>query len=445
MCCKGKKNTRHGMNTNYVPGQTFEKAMGNPPQPTQVIAMQPTQAVHMPGALKRVYLGLGWENSRNQEQVDVDASVIAFGGGSVKDAVSFSKLQNASHTLAHTGDVLIGAEDAKLGDMERVYLWLEKMAPDVDMLLLVANIYTDGVDWGSLNSAYVRVTNADTEQELGRMWLGGGGWSNLAAGSNAVVFAKVFRYGGEWMTMALGQPMVVQGASSYEAMLPKIYELGLQYPPPPLGAPVQQPIMVAPGQQQTLSGQQPQKPSKSWICPALAIGTAGGVAAAIAIFYASDSDMSLDMFDPGLFSNGVDFGSLQDQAGAFTGGLSELADGVDPNALGPWAQDAGAAAMDGASGASEWAEGAATGAWDAAGGAIGSGGFLDSITGAFSSVGDFIGDASGGFMDSITGAFSSVGHFIGDALGDGGDGGGGGDGGDGGDGGGCGGCGGCGG
>jgi stress response protein SCP2 len=49
--------------------------------------------------------------------------------------------------------------------MERIYMWLSKMDSSVDMLVMVANVYTQGCDFSALSSAYVRVANADTNQE----------------------------------------------------------------------------------------------------------------------------------------------------------------------------------------------------------------------------------------------------------------------------------------
>ena len=51
------------------------------------------------------------------------------------------------------------------------------------------------------------------------------------------------------------------------------------------------------------------KSSKAWVCPALAVGTAAGVAAATAIFMTPS--LSLDMLGAELFSSGVDFSILE--------------------------------------------------------------------------------------------------------------------------------------
>lgn len=50
-------------------------------------------------------------------------------------------------------------------DMERIYMWLANMDASIDSLVMTANVYTEGLDFSALSSAYVRVANADTNQE----------------------------------------------------------------------------------------------------------------------------------------------------------------------------------------------------------------------------------------------------------------------------------------
>jgi len=397
-------------NTKFQPGKPFTMPQGKPPMPTGVVALEPGQAMQMSSKLARIFLGLGWKNAG--KEVDVDASVIAFKQGEVQGAVWYKELKNKEQTLAHTGDVLTGGGGNKeLQDLERIYMYLEKIDPAVDMLVMVANIYTPGVDFSSLSEAYVRVANADTNQELGRMWLGGAGWTKMAAGKNAVVFAKAYRYGKHWQVMTLGQPLVVPGASDWRAMVPAIQKAGCVSPPPQQTYPGQlgqlasgvqmasggqppaiggqppatggqatsgqpsqpatggQPPAPATGGQPPAAGGQPtsgqpsqsagpakaQKPSKVWPCVAVAAGGAVGVGAAIAIF--SSSEMNPGMLDPGQFTEGVDFGSLE---------VTSIVDGIDlapPEELGDFVGDAMQAVTDGAASAAEWGGELAAGAW----------------------------------------------------------------------------------
>ena len=99
----------------------------------------------------------------------------------------------------------------------------------VRYLVFTVNVFTEGVDFADLTEAYVRIVNADTEQEFGRLRLAGGGLKG-----NAVIFAKLYRGkpNEPWQLLAIGKPETLPGMSSAQEMVPHIM------PPPPSGRPV---------------------------------------------------------------------------------------------------------------------------------------------------------------------------------------------------------------
>merc|ERR550514_175303 len=205
---------------NIPPGQQVTVVQGG--ANVTVIMLQPTQAIQVASKLERVFLGIGWrgktDGSGGSKMVDVDASVVALSHGSPVDTISFKKLKNAGKSICHTGDVLVGAgkESAELLDMERIYVWLSKVDATTDCLVFVANIYTAGIDFSQLNEAYVRMVNADTNQELGRMAL-----SDKSLSGNALAFCKLYRHQqGTWQLMGLGLPQSLSGTSKVEDMIP---------------------------------------------------------------------------------------------------------------------------------------------------------------------------------------------------------------------------------
>lgn len=138
------------------------------------------QALAMPKQVQRSYVGLGWRGNGGQV-IDLDASCIAYSRGQVRGAVSFQGLQYGGNaatkkpsTMVHSGDVLVGQNDAKLQDAERIYLQLDKFAADVDCVVIVMNCYTQGATFANVPEAYIRVCNADTDQELSRAKFGQG-------------------------------------------------------------------------------------------------------------------------------------------------------------------------------------------------------------------------------------------------------------------------------
>jgi len=53
-----------------------------------------------------------------------------------------------------------------LEDLERIYVDLENLEDAVDALAFEANVYTAGLTFASLEHAYIRLVNADTNQEV---------------------------------------------------------------------------------------------------------------------------------------------------------------------------------------------------------------------------------------------------------------------------------------
>mmetsp|Transcript_54464 Transcript_54464/g.127180 ORF Transcript_54464/g.127180 Transcript_54464/m.127180 type:complete len:559 (+) Transcript_54464:68-1744(+) len=351
----------------------------------QVLMLQPGQAMQAAKSLERVFLGIGWTNKVQDETIDVDASCLAFARGHVVETVSFTKLRNNDQSIVHTGDVLLGADkDAKLVDMERIYVWLPKVQSNVDCLAFTANIYTSGADFAQLADAYVRLVNADTNQELARMQLAGAGLKG-----NALVFSKLYKVGadGPWHFHTLGMPATVPGCATVKDLVPTLQSSGCAFPPPAAkpqapstpSSPQGTAEVEAPAKQQT--------PTGLYVCGALAVASVAGVAAATAVFMTTDLEPS--MLVPDLFENGVDFGSLMPN----TDGLEGIGDGI----------------ASGAEGAYDWAAGVTEG--------VDFDGIGDTLGDAVGTVGDALGDVGAAIGDAAPGALASVGEAVGDVAG----------------------------
>jgi hypothetical protein len=297
-------------------------------------------------------------------------------------------------------------------------MWLDRVDASIDCLVLVANIYSLNVDFSALSDAYLRIVNADTNQEMGRMELGQGKMRG-----NAIVFAKLYRYGGQWQVMAVGLPIQTQpGHSSFKALLPAIINSGCAFPPPPKG---HQGLIIAPcvvateivpvtvQQQQQQEGEEvrvkPQLPTHIQQSPKIARSTIAGVAAATAIF--AGGALTLAHFEPDLFEAGVDFGADGLES------VSDLLPEMDLGGAGDWA-------MEGIGEAGE-AIGDVVAVSEVAGVAVGAvGDVAGSVGGAVGSVtdtlteGDLVGtvllsDAAAVAGGNLVTAVGSVGGFIG--------------------------------
>jgi len=266
-----------------------------PPPP---VHMQPTHALQLPAKLERLYLGLGWRSPR--QGLDLDASAICFKAGRQVDLINFQRLRTSPQgesSVVHTGDVLTGQQTpGKMEDLERIYFWLPKMDNTFDMIYLVVNVFTQGATFADVTSAFCRLSNADSDQELGRFEL-----TNLQG--NAVIFARIEKHQrGHWQWVALGT--LASGRTAHE-----------------VGAYIDQsPAMNAkPSAMEAMTGTtggapgsakpNKQKPTKSWVAPALIGATAAGVAAAALIY--TQPELRQDMISGvGNVSNTMDFSNI---------------------------------------------------------------------------------------------------------------------------------------
>lgn len=320
------------------------KSIGN--AEVAVPQLVPGQAMQTASKLERVFLGMGWAGKACQS-VDVDASCVAFAGGAVAETIFFQKLRNDTKSLVHTGDVLQGGDsDQKkdFEDLERIYVWLQKLPANIDCIVFVANIFTEGVNLENLESAYVRLCNADTNQELARIPLSGGGLKG-----NCLVFCKLYRTPPQkgakgdapWQILGLGMPTTVAGMTSVEQMIPMLQKTGTANPPQPIGpapappAPPVKPKAKAGGKVAAKAVPAPpakeekvQKPRSVLPCVALGVATAGGIAAATAIYM--NPDLTSDMMNSEVFTGGVDFGAdaLEWSGDALVGACDLIGDGA---------------------------------------------------------------------------------------------------------------------
>lgn len=170
--------------------------------------------------LKTLMCGLGWDVAQNQGggifgaitgryQYDLDASVICLDANgkltSKDNIIYFGNLQHPSKAIIHQGDNLTGAGD---GDDEVIIIDLQRVPTQITRLVFVINIY-DSVarkqHFGQVENAFVRLVNADNNQELARYDLSGADYQ----GMTAMTLAEVYRHNHEWKMAAVGNGFVV--------------------------------------------------------------------------------------------------------------------------------------------------------------------------------------------------------------------------------------------
>ena len=306
--------------------------------------LKPGESVILPHRqLQRIFIGLGWNNVQGAT-VDLDCSIVGYCADGTRDdesTVYFGKLRNGTQksssngsSIVHTGDILKGKEgDSVLDDMERIYVYLSELPDRIATIAFAADVFTEGLSFSSLSNAYVRIVNTDTNQELARLTLTSAYLGPIAK-SRVALLARLRRLagvgvsggGGEglWSLESTAEPKAqtlreIAGALPDMAAVTVEAGIPLADPVQPVAPVVAQPAgipaagmpSVAQVQNADSAVRAPaKKRGRVFACPALAVASTAGVAAATAIFLAS-SDLSPSMLSPELFTAGVDFSALE--------------------------------------------------------------------------------------------------------------------------------------
>ena len=147
--------------------------------------------------LSSVRMGLGWEPAFRSKDIDLDASVIAYGPQRNHVASCyFGKLTILNGAVQHSGDNLTG-EGA--GDDEAITVHLGGLPPEVTGLVFTVNSFS-GQKFSQVAKAYCRLLDAATGEELVRFDLTNG------EPRTGVMMAKLIKqFSGEWEMTAMGE------------------------------------------------------------------------------------------------------------------------------------------------------------------------------------------------------------------------------------------------
>ncbi|MFE2439800.1 TerD family protein [Streptomyces sp. NPDC059409] len=146
--------------------------------------------------LSQVKMGLGWEPAYRGKDIDLDASVIAYGPQRNHiDSCYFGKLSIVNGAIKHSGDNLTGEGG---GDDEVIVVDLGRLPQEVSGLVFTVNSFS-GQKFTEVAKAYCRLLDAATGEELVRFDL------TSAEPQTGVMMAKLIRqYSGECVLPARG-------------------------------------------------------------------------------------------------------------------------------------------------------------------------------------------------------------------------------------------------
>ncbi|MCK1819711.1 TerD family protein [Streptomyces sp. XM83C] len=203
---QGYANGLAGIATDF--GVSVEEPASAPPAPGTGkvnldkgrVSLQKNQTVSLVKGgrplLTQVKMGLGWEPAFRGKDIDLDASVIAYGPQRNHiDSCYFGKLTILSGAIRHSGDNLTG-EGA--GDDEVITVDLGRLPQEVTGLVFTVNSFS-GQKFTEVAKAYCRLMDAASGEELVRFDLTG------AEPQTGVMMAKLIRqFSGEWEMTAMG-------------------------------------------------------------------------------------------------------------------------------------------------------------------------------------------------------------------------------------------------
>ncbi|NEC88150.1 TerD family protein [Streptomyces sp. SID12501] len=146
--------------------------------------------------LSQVKMGLGWEPAYRGKDIDLDASVIAYGPQRNHiDSCYFGKLSIVNGAIKHSGDNLTGEGG---GDDEVIVVDLGRLPQEVTGLVFTVNSFS-GQKFTEVAKAYCRLLDAATGEELVRFDL------TSAEPQTGVMMAKMIKqFTGEWEMTAIG-------------------------------------------------------------------------------------------------------------------------------------------------------------------------------------------------------------------------------------------------
>ncbi|MFD4414051.1 TerD family protein [Streptomyces sp. NPDC058475] len=146
--------------------------------------------------LSQVKMGLGWEPAYRGKDIDLDASVIAYGPQRNHiDSCYFGKLSIVNGAIKHSGDNLTGEGG---GDDEVIVVDLGRLPQDVTGLVFTVNSFS-GQKFTEVAKAYCRLLDAATGEELVRFDL-----TNAEAQTGVIMAKLIKQFSGEWEMTALG-------------------------------------------------------------------------------------------------------------------------------------------------------------------------------------------------------------------------------------------------
>ena len=157
--------------------------------------------------LSEVFVGLGWDTNITDTggDFDIDASVFLLNSSeklvSDNHFIFYNNLTSpdANKSVEHLGDNRTGAGE---GDDEVIKVNLKQVPAEVNKIVMTVTIHeaeSRQQNFGQVQNAFVRVVNAENQQEVARYDL-----TEDFSVETALIMAELYRKDGEWRVNAVG-------------------------------------------------------------------------------------------------------------------------------------------------------------------------------------------------------------------------------------------------
>ena len=152
--------------------------------------------------LTQIEVGLGWDPTRNGNNMDIDSSVIVANQTSY-EKVYFGNLKHSSGCVVHHGDNLTGEGDGGNSDDENITVYLNKVPANRTKLIFVLNIYKckdRRQQLGDVKNMYLRLYDPVSKQTLIKYAVD----ANMS-NCTALIIGMAYRKGSDWLFKAIGK------------------------------------------------------------------------------------------------------------------------------------------------------------------------------------------------------------------------------------------------
>lgn len=155
--------------------------------------------------LTKVIVGLGWDTNKYAGSHDFDLDACAFLVNKSSQVVNdeefvfYNNLKSPNGAVEHTGDNRTGVGD---GDDEQIAVDFSLLPDHVEKIGISVTIHdadARGQNFGQVSNAFVRLIDAETNEEVLRYDLG----EDFSI-ETAVVVCELYKHGNDWKFNAIG-------------------------------------------------------------------------------------------------------------------------------------------------------------------------------------------------------------------------------------------------